>query len=69
MIFHDLKITGNGRQCEITLDGQKINGVYSVEFSAAVDDIPRLKLELFIGKHDIDIQVLNIEVEEKEDGK
>lgn len=54
-MFHDLKIIGNGKSMgsKVYLDGVEVRGVTSVEFKNAVDEIPYLKLELFVGTHEI----------------
>ncbi|NRF91530.1 hypothetical protein HQN89_10915 [Paenibacillus frigoriresistens] len=67
--LHELKLKGKvgggGTRATLTLDGFEIKGVTSVSFETSHDDVPRLKIELFIGEFDIDVQKIEI----TEDGK
>jgi hypothetical protein len=55
MKWNKIKIVETMDSFSLTIDGVKIEGVKSLEYNTSVDEIPILKLELFTG--DIEFEI------------
>lgn len=62
MKFNTIQISQKGiRKFDVTIDGHKLEGVREVEFSAGVDSLPIVRLELF--SDDVFVEVFSGEVQ------